>query len=146
LRARSLRIDEAILTGESVAASKHADPVAEDAALGDLRSVAFSGTLVAAGQGTGIVFATGLDTEIGRISALLCSVEELTTPLLRQINRFGQRFTRFAFAGAAVLFVFAVSLRGFSWDEALMAVVALAVSLVPKGLPAVITITLAIGV
>ncbi|MEX2631902.1 MAG: HAD-IC family P-type ATPase [Tistlia sp.] len=146
LRARSLRIDEAILTGESVAAAKHADPVAEDAPLGDRRSVAFSGTLVASGQGTGVVFATGLDTEIGRISELLGSVEELTTPLLRQINRFGRRFTRFAFAGAAVLFVFAVGLRGFSWDEALMAVVALAVSLVPEGLPAVITITLAIGV
>jgi len=146
LRARSLRIDEAILTGESVAADKHADPVPEDAALGDRRSVAFSGTLVASGQGTGVVFATGLGTEIGRISELLGSVESLTTPLLRQINRFGQRFTRFAFAGAAVLFVFAVSLRGFRWDEALMAVVALAVSLVPEGLPAVITITLAIGV
>jgi magnesium-transporting ATPase (P-type) len=146
LRARSLRIDEAILTGESVAASKHTDPVAEDAALGDRRSVAFSGTLVAAGQGTGVVIATGLDTEIGRISELLGSVEELTTPLLRQINRFGQRFTRFALGGAAVLFLFAVGLRGFSWDEALMAVVALAVSLVPEGLPAVITITLAIGV
>ena len=146
LRARSLRIDEAILTGESVAATKHTDPVEENAALGDRRSLAFSGTLVAAGQGTGIVFATGLQTEIGRISELLGSVEELTTPLLRQINRFGRRFTQFAFVGAAVLFVFAVGLRDYSWDEALMAVVALAVSLVPEGLPAVITITLAIGV
>jgi len=146
LRARSLRIDEAILTGESVAASKQTEPVQANAPLGDRRSVAFSGTLVAAGQGTGIVFATGLNTEIGRISELLGSVEELTTPLLRQINQFGQRFTRFALAGAAILFVFAVGLRGFSWDEALMAVVALAVSLVPEGLPAVITITLAIGV
>ncbi|WP_333827604.1 HAD-IC family P-type ATPase [Pararhodobacter sp.] len=146
LRARSLRIDEAILTGESVAATKHTDPVDANAALGDRRSLAFSGTLVATGQGTGIVYATGLQTEIGRISELLGGVEELTTPLLRQINRFGQRFTRFAFAGAAVLFVFAVTLRGYQWDEALMAVVALAVSLVPEGLPAVITITLAIGV
>jgi len=146
LRARSLRIDEAILTGESVATTKHTDPVDENAALGDRRSLAFSGTLVAAGQGTGIVFATGLRTEIGRISELLGSVETLTTPLLRQINRFGQRFTRFAFAGAAMLFVFAVALRDYRWDEALMAVVALAVSLVPEGLPAVITITLAIGV
>ncbi|MDP2358296.1 MAG: cation-transporting P-type ATPase [Beijerinckiaceae bacterium] len=146
IRARSLRIEEAILTGESVASSKHADPVAEEAPLGDRRSVAFSGTLVATGQGTGIVYATALGTEIGRISELLGGVEELTTPLLRQINRFGQRFTRFAFIGAAVLFLFAVGLRGFSWDEALMAVVALAVSLVPEGLPAVITITLAIGV
>ena len=146
LRARSLRIDEAILTGESVAATKHTDPVDANAALGDRRSLAFSGTLVATGQGTGIVFATGLQTEIGRISELLCGVEELTTPLLRQINRFGQRFTRFAFVGAAVLFLFAITLRGYQWDEALMAVVALAVSLVPEGLPAVITITLAIGV
>ena len=146
LRARSLRIDEAILTGESVAATKHTDPVDANAALGDSRSLAFSGTLVATGQGTGIVYATGLRTEIGRISALLGGVEELTTPLLRQINRFGQRFTRFAFVGAAVLFVFAITLRGYQWDEALMAVVALAVSLVPEGLPAVITITLAIGV
>jgi magnesium-transporting ATPase (P-type) len=146
LRARSLRIDEAILTGESVAATKHTNPVAVQSALGDRHSVAFSGTLVASGQATGVVFATGIDTEIGRISTLLGNVEALTTPLLRQINRFGQRFTRFAFVGAAVLFVFAVSLRGFTWDEALMAVVALAVSLVPEGLPAVITITLAIGV
>ena len=146
LRARSLRIDEAILTGESVAATKHTDPVGANEALGDRRSLAFSGTLVAAGQGSGIVFATGLQTEIGRISELLGGVEELTTPLLRQINRFGQRFTRFAFVGASVLFVFAITLRGYQWDEALMAVVALAVSLVPEGLPAVITITLAIGV
>ncbi len=146
LKARGLRVDEAILTGESVPATKHADPVAEAAPLGDRCSVAFSGTLVASGQGTGVVFATGLDTEIGRISELLGGVEELTTPLLRQMNRFGQRFTRFALVGASVLFVFAVSLRGFSWDEALMAVVALAVSLIPEGLPAVITITLAIGV
>ncbi len=146
LRARNLRIDEAILTGESVAPTKHVDPVAADAPLGDRTSLAFSGTLVATGQGRGIVHATGLSTEIGRISELLGNVEQLTTPLLRQVNRFAHRFTRFAFVGAAVLFAFAVLARGYTWDEALMAVVALAVSLVPEGLPAVITITLAIGV
>jgi magnesium-transporting ATPase (P-type) len=146
LRARNLRIDEAILTGESVAATKHVGPVAADAALGDRTSLAFSGTLVATGQGTGIVHATGLGTEIGRISELLGNVEQLTTPLLRQVNRFAHRFTRFAFIGAAVLFAFAVLVRDYTWDDALMAVVALAVSLVPEGLPAVITITLAIGV
>lgn len=146
LRARNLRVDEAILTGESVATTKTTDPVSASAPLGDRTSMAFSGTLVATGQGTGVVCATGLETEIGRISALLSSVEELTTPLLRQINHFGQRFTRFALIGAAVLFAFAVGFRDFGWSDALMAVVALAVSLVPEGLPAVITITLAIGV
>ena len=146
LRARSLRIDEAILTGESVASTKRAEASAGAAALGDQHGMAFSGTLVATGQGSGVAVATGLRTEIGRISELLGGVEELTTPLLRQINRFGRRFTWFAFLGAAALFAFAVFLRGFAWDEALIAVVALAVSLVPEGLPAVITITLAIGV
>ncbi|NPD15106.1 cation-transporting P-type ATPase [Xinfangfangia sp. D13-10-4-6] len=146
LRARSLTIDEAILTGESVTASKQEEPVSDTAAIGDRSCMAFSGTLVATGQGTGVVVATGLSTQIGRISALLGGVEELTTPLLRQINGFGRSFSMVAFVGAAVLFAFAVTLRGYAWEDALMAVVALAVGLVPEGLPAVITITLAIGV
>jgi calcium-translocating P-type ATPase len=146
LSARGLLIDEALLTGGSVAAQKRARPAAAGAALGDRHSMAFSGTLVAAGQAHGVVAETGARTEIGRISTLLAGVEELTTPLLRQINRFGRRFTWFAIAGAAVLFAFAVLVRDYAWTEALIAVVALAVSLVPEGLPAVITITLAIGV
>ncbi|MDH4175285.1 MAG: HAD-IC family P-type ATPase, partial [Betaproteobacteria bacterium] len=145
-RARGLLIDEALLTGESLAAEKVEDAVAESAALGDRSDMAYSGTLVAAGQGTGVVVATGLATEIGRISALLQSVEQLTTPLLRQINRFAVRFTWFTLAAAVLVFAFAVGVRGFGWAEALMAVVALAVSAIPEGLPAVITITLAIGV
>jgi potassium/sodium efflux P-type ATPase len=102
--------------------------------------------MVAAGQGLGVVVATGIGTEVGKISRLLSSVEELTTPLLRQINRFGRRFTWAALSGAVLLFLFAVFLREFAWPDALIAVVALAVGLVPEGLPAVITITLAIGV
>lgn len=146
LDVRDLLIDEAILTGESVATPKSIGPVAAGAPLGDRRSMAFSGTMVAAGQGSGLVTATGTATEIGRISTLLGQVEPLTTPLLRQINAFARRFTMLAFVGAAVIFAFAVTLRGYPWDEALMAVVALSVGLVPEGLPAVITITLAIGV
>ncbi len=146
LRARGLLIDEAILTGESVASEKDEAPSPADAALGDRHSMAYSGTLVAAGQGSGVVVATGLQTEIGSISALLGDVEELATPLLRQISRFGQRITWFALVAAALLFAFAVLVRGYEWDEALIAVVALAVGFVPEGLPAVITITLAIGV
>jgi magnesium-transporting ATPase (P-type) len=146
LRARSLLIDEAVLTGESVAAEKDETPVAENAPLGDRSPMAYSGTMVAAGQGSGVVVATGVNTEIGRISRLLGDVQELTTPLLRQINDFGRRFTWVAIASAAALFVFAVLARGFAWPDALIAVVALAVGVVPEGLPAVITITLAIGV
>jgi len=146
LTARNLLIDEAILTGESLPASKDTDPVAAGAPMGDRRGMAFSGTLVAAGQGSGVVAATGTATEIGRISTLIGEAQSLTTPLLRQINSFARRFTLFAFVGAVLIFVFAVTLRGFGWAEALMAVVALAVGLVPEGLPAVITITLAIGV
>ncbi len=146
ISARSLLIEEAILTGESVAAEKRVDPAPADAALGDRHSMAHAGTVVAAGQATGVVVATGINTQIGRISALLRDVQVLTTPLLRQINRFGKRLTWVIIGVAAALFVFAVVLRGYGWSEALIAVVALAVAAVPEGLPAVITITLAIGV
>ena len=146
LRARGLLIDEAMLTGESVASEKREAAVAADAPLGDRSCMAFSGTLVAAGQGTGIAVATGRGTELGRIGDLIAGVESLTTPLLRQINRFGQRFTWVAIGAAVLLFAFATLVRGFAWPEALIAVVALAVGAVPEGLPAVITITLAIGV
>jgi magnesium-transporting ATPase (P-type) len=141
-----LLIDEAVLTGESVASEKDEASVAADAVLGDRSAMAYSGTMVSAGQGTGVVVATGLDTEIGRISVLLGDVQQLTTPLLRQINSFGRRFTWIALAAAGLLFAFAVLVRGFDWPDALIAVVAVAVGVVPEGLPAVITITLAIGV
>lgn len=146
LHARGVLIDEAILTGESVTSEKTQDAVAADAALGDRHCMAYSGTLVAAGQATGIVTATGSDTEIGKINQLLGSVNSLSTPLLRQINQFAKLFTAFAGVLAVVLFGFITAFRGYAWLEALMVVVALAVSLVPEGLPAVITITLAIGV
>jgi len=146
LRARGLLIDEAPLTGESVAAEKHEPPVPADAAPGDRSSMAFSGTLVAAGQAMGVVAETGPRTQIGRISGLLQAVEMKTTPLLRQINQFGRRFTWFVLAAAFLLLLFAIHIRDFHWIDALIAVVALAVGVVPEGLLAVITITLAIGV
>ena len=146
LRAHGLLIDEALLTGESVAAPKKTEPAAADADLADRHSMAYSGTLVAAGQAAGVVVATGANTQIGRIGTLLHAVEPLTTPLLRQIDRFSRRFTLFALVGAALLFAFAVGVRGYAWPQALMAVVALAVGAIPEGLPAVITVTLAIGV
>ncbi|WP_291005121.1 cation-transporting P-type ATPase [Ferrovibrio sp.] len=146
IRARGLLIDEAMLTGESVVAEKHEAAVAADAPLGDRTCLAFSGTLVAAGQGTGIVVATGAHTEIGRISRLIESVDLLGTPLLRQIDSFGKRFTWIAIGAAVLLYLFATLLRSYDPVDALIAVVAMAVGVVPEGLPAVITITLAIGV
>ncbi len=146
IRARGLLIDEAVLTGESVAAQKHEGEAAPDAALGDRHGMAWSGTLVAAGQATGIVVETGARTQIGRISTLLGGIQTLTTPLLRKINRFGRQFTFLAIAAAALLLLFAVFARGYGWIDGFMVVVALAVGVVPESLPAVITITLAIGV
>ncbi|MEP9386435.1 HAD-IC family P-type ATPase [Mesorhizobium sp. KR9-304] len=146
LRARQLKVDEAILTGESVPAEKSELSVRAEAPLGDRFCMLYSGTLVATGQATAVVVATGGRTEIGRISRLIGSVQTLTTPLLRQINQFGRVFTWFAIVTAGLLFAFAVLARGYGWVDALMVVVALAVGAVPEGLPAVITITLAIGV
>lgn len=145
-RARNLLADEAILTGESNPAAKSERTVAAEASLGDRFCMLYSGTLIATGQAAGIVVATGANTEIGRISTLIGQVQTLTTPLLRQINDFGKLITWFAIGMAAAIFAFAILVRDYSWSEALMVVVALAVGVIPEGLPAVISITLAIGV
>lgn len=146
VRARNLLANEAILTGESLPAAKREQPAARDAPLGDRHCMLFSGTLLATGQATGIAVATGAETEIGRISALIGEVQTLETPLLRQINSFGRLFTYVALATAVALMAFAMLVHDYPWVDALMIVVALAVGVVPEGLPAVITITLAIGV
>src|SRR5690606_7690251 len=96
VHARGMRADESLLTGESVATNKHEAPVEVEAALGDRSSMLHSGTLVAAGQGSGVAVATGTASQIGQISTLIGSVETLQTPLLRQINRFARQVTVFA--------------------------------------------------
>jgi magnesium-transporting ATPase (P-type) len=146
LQARSLRIDESALTGESVPIGKVTEPVGAEAALADRKSMAYSGCLVAAGHGTGVVVATGSDTELGRITKLLSTVQVLETPLIRQMNRFARQLTFAILLFALVVFLFAVYMRGYAWADAFLAVVSLAVALIPEGLPAVMTITLAIGV
>ncbi len=146
IHARSLRIEEAPLTGESVPADKSTATAPADAPLGDRAGMAYSGCFVAAGQGRGVVVATGAATELGRISTLLGSVERLQTPLLRQMDGFARRLTVIILAICAAAFAFAILVRGYAVGDAFMAMISLAVAAIPEGLPAVLTITLAIGV
>jgi len=146
VESHGLRLEQAALTGESVPVSKSAETVTGDAALADRRCMAYSGTLVAGGQATGVVIATGADTEIGRISTMLGEVEQLTTPLIRQINRFGHQLTILLVAVTAAVITAAWLVHGMSLSDGFVAGVALIVAAIPEGLPAIITITLAIGV
>lgn len=146
LRVKGLQLQEAILTGESVPVEKHTQPVGSDSPLGDRACMAYSGTLVTSGLGRGIVVATGANTEIGRISGLLSTVETLTTPLTRQMNVFARWLTVLILLIAVVLLVFGYFVEHFDFAEMFMAVVALSVAAIPEGLPAVLTITLAVGV
>jgi len=141
-----LRIGEAILTGESAPADKGTQAVSADAALGDRSCIAFSGTLVASGAGRGVVVATGPATEIGRISGMLASVETLTTPLVRQMDGFARWLTILILLIAAALLVYGYFVGHMPFAELFMTVVGLSVAAIPEGLPAVLTITLAVGV
>jgi magnesium-transporting ATPase (P-type) len=146
LRASSLKLDEAMLTGESMVADKAVQAVAADAALGDRACMAYSGTLVAAGQGLGVVVATGPDTELGRISTMLGTVQSLATPLTRLMDRFARQLTVVILSLSVLMFGFALWVRGYGLADAFIAVVGIAVSAIPEGLPVVMTIALAIGV
>ena len=145
-KSRELRIEEAMLTGESMPVEKATQPVAEHDSIGDRKCLAYSGTLVTYGQGQGIVIATGEQTEIGRISSLLSHVQVLTTPLLRQMATFAKWLTLAIAAIAALTFVYGVLIQHYSFSEMFLAAVGLAVAGIPEGLPAIMTITLAIGV
>ncbi len=146
LDTRNLRIEEAVLTGESVAVEKHVDAVTEGADLGDRFAMAYSGTLVSFGRGRGVVVATGGNTEIGRISAMLSEVETITTPLLRQTAEFGRLLSYIIVVISLLTFAFGYWVRDYAATEMFLAAVSLAVSTIPEGLPAIMTITLAIGV
>lgn len=146
LRANGLQIQEAILTGESVPVDKHIQPIEDDVPLGDRRCMAYSGTLVTSGAGRGVVVASGTSTEVGRISGLLSTVETLTTPLILQMNVFARWLTILIILTAAVLLAFGYFVGHFQFAELFMAVVGLSVAAIPEGLPAVLTITLAVGV
>jgi magnesium-transporting ATPase (P-type) len=146
LLARNAQVEEAALTGESEPVGKQVEPVKEDAVLGDRKCMAYSSTLVTMGQLRGVVVATGEHAEIGRISEMVSGVETLSTPLLRKINAFGRTLSVAIVVFSAVVFALGYFLRGFSAGEMFMVVVSLAVAAIPEGLPAIMTITLALGV
>jgi len=146
IESRSLRIEEAALTGESEPVEKSLPSVPEEAALGDRQDMAYSGTLVTYGQGAGVVVATGDATELGRISGMLAEVEEIATPLLRKMAAFARWLTGAILALAAGMFAFGLWLRDYTPSEMFTAAVGLAVAAIPEGLPAILTVTLAIGV
>jgi len=146
IEAKNLRTEEAALTGESVPAEKTVDAAPVNATVGDRGSMAFSGTMVVSGRATGVVVATGNETELGHINQLLAEVSPLETPLLRQIKKFGYIITAVIAVVIVLIFAYGKWVKGMDFVSLFQAVVAIAVSAIPEGLPTLITITLAIGV
>ncbi len=145
LEAVNLKVDEAALTGESVPVEKSATALLDsDASLGDRINTAFSGTVVSYGRGKGVVISTGMNTQIGLIATMLQSVEEEQTPLQIKLDQLGKILGYACMIISAVVFV-AGWLQGDGLLESFMVAVSLAIAAVPEGLPAVVTISLALG-
>ena len=142
---KNLHINEAALTGESLPVEKALDPADAGAPVGDRLNIAHSGTVVTAGQGSGVVVATGAASEIGRIGALVAGVDTLATPLTRRLDQFGRQITGFILVLGLATFLFGYFVRGMPALDLFFAVVGLAVAAIPEGLPALVTIALAIG-
>ncbi|OJT22528.1 cation transporter [Archangium sp. Cb G35] len=145
LAARNLQVEEAALTGESVPSEKRLEPVDASAGVGDRTSMAFGGTHVTYGTGTAVVVATGNATELGRISQLLREAVDLQTPLTKALAIISRYITGAILVISLVLLGVGL-LRGYKVAESLMAAITLAVAAIPEGLPAIVTIALAIGV
>jgi calcium-translocating P-type ATPase len=143
---KNLRIEEAALTGESLPADKSTGALSAGKTVGDRENMAFSGTLVVSGRATGAVVSTGSATELGRINQMLAEVSALDTPLLRQIKKFGYTITAVIAIVGVIVFSYGKWVQGLPFVELFQAVVAIAVSAIPEGLPALITVTMAIGV
>lgn len=145
LEGQGLRADESALTGESVPVDKTADAVADDAPLADRSSVLHAGTLVSAGGGQALVVETSGRTELGRISGLLSSADDTQTPLTKSIARLGSTITKVLGVVAVILLGIALA-RGYPLVDAALAAITFAVGAIPEGLPAIVTIALAVGV
>ncbi|MCP9439755.1 MAG: cation-transporting P-type ATPase [Nitrospira sp.] len=145
VKVRELRVDESALTGESIPVEKVDHVLPSETVVSDRKNMAFSGTFVTYGQGTGVVVSTGVETELGRIHQLMGETTQLDTPLTRKLASFSKVLTVAILGLAALTFVVGLW-RGQPARDIFMAAVALAVGAIPEGLPAAVTITLAIGV
>ncbi|MDR2726895.1 MAG: HAD-IC family P-type ATPase, partial [Deltaproteobacteria bacterium] len=145
-RADALRVEESALTGEAMPAEKHTRPIAPETVLGDRANMAYCGTTVSAGTGCGVVVDIGTDTEIGRISQLIAAVSDTTTPLIRQMASFGQTVSVAIIGVAALVYLFGHFFRDYGPSELLLSTIGLAIAAIPEGLPAILSIILAIGV
>ncbi len=146
LTATQLQVDESALTGESVPATKSVEVTGPDAGIGDRTPMLFSGTIVTAGTGEGVVTTTGRDTEIGRISQLVSEQHAIDTPLARQLAHLGTQLSVLIGVLAVVMLLVGRFVHGLGVDELISAAIGFAVAAVPEGLPALVTITLALGV
>ncbi|MCL2383615.1 MAG: cation-translocating P-type ATPase [Oscillospiraceae bacterium] len=143
----NLRVEEALLTGESVPVEKNADAiVAEHATLGDQFNMLFSGCLITNGRTTAVVTATGMETEMGKIASLLSSTKKVKTPLQNRLHKLGKFLCIVAILSAILLFALQIWVNGESIENVLLDAVGLAVAAVPEALPPIVTVTLAFGV
>ena len=146
IESHNLRVEEAILTGESTVVDKTTDALEGELPLGDRTNMLFSGTTISAGGGVGVVTATGQDTELGHINQMMAGIEKHRTPLLVQMDKLGKAIFVIILAMMAALFVFSLALRDIPLGELLLSLISLAVAAVPEGLPAIISIILSLGV
>ncbi len=146
LESKTLKTQEAALTGESLPIEKTAESLDEATVLADRKNIIFSGTVVTFGTGRAVVFSTGESTELGKISHMLQDVVKIETPLIQKMGAFGKVLSIFILAAATLLFMYGFFIHGFSVEELFPAVIGLAVAAIPEGLPALMTITLALGV
>jgi P-type Ca2+ transporter type 2C len=146
IKSKNFTVEESPLTGESEAVEKDTEPVEADSVIGDQKSMAFSGTMVTYGKATGIVVKTGAETEIGKINKMMSEVEELTTPLLKKIEEFSKWLSIIILGIAAFFFAFGYFIQDYDLYEMFLIVIGLVVAAIPSGLPAIITIALAVAV
>ena len=147
-RAENLRIEESALTGEAVPTEKQTQPLHDETVLGDRSNMAYCGTTVSAGTGYGVVVDIGINTELGRINQLIAEVGDTTTPLIRQMTIFGKTISFIVIGISALVYMFGHFFRGnlYGASELLLSTIGLAIAAIPEGLPAIMSIILAIGV